>query len=288
MIYTSAQAWRNDPQKRALVFGMSGLGKTHVSNMLRASGDWFHYSIDYRIGTRYLGEQIVDNLKREAMKNPFLGDMLKTDSIRLGSNISFDNLEPLAAYLGKPGDPAKGGIEIGEYMRRQVLHERAEVSALLDTKHFIDRSHELYQYDNFICDSGGSICEAVDPENADDPILNALSQNLLLVWIKGSEKHFGELVKRFDRSPKPMCYRSGFMAQLWEDYLAENGGAPNQVDPDVFVRWAYAQALAQRQPRYAAMAQNWGITVSAQDVAKATTPASFDDMIASALEKHHA
>ena len=40
---------------------MSGLGKTHVSNMLRRTGGWFHYSIDYRIGTRYMGEYIVDN-----------------------------------------------------------------------------------------------------------------------------------------------------------------------------------------------------------------------------------
>ena len=72
MIYNSALDWQNAVQKRVVLFGMSGLGKTHVSNMLRASGDWFHYSIDYRIGTRYLGELIADNAKAEAMKVPFL------------------------------------------------------------------------------------------------------------------------------------------------------------------------------------------------------------------------
>ncbi|MEE9426583.1 MAG: ATPase, partial [Paracoccaceae bacterium] len=36
MIYASAQDWENDPHKKVLLFGMSGLGKTHVSNMLRA------------------------------------------------------------------------------------------------------------------------------------------------------------------------------------------------------------------------------------------------------------
>ena len=34
-------------------------------------GDWFHYSIDYRIGTRYMGEFIEDSFKREAMGNRF-------------------------------------------------------------------------------------------------------------------------------------------------------------------------------------------------------------------------
>ena len=287
MIYQSAQAWRNDPHKRVLVFGMSGLGKTHVSNMLRASGDWFHYAIDYRIGTRYLGEQIVDNFKHEAMKNPYLSGLLKTDSIHIGSNISFENLDPLASYLGKPGDPAKGGIEIGEYKRRQLLHEKAEVAALLDTPHFIARARELYQYSHFICDSGGSICEVVDADNPDDPVLKSLSQNLLLVWIKGSKSHYNALVKRFGKAPKPMCYRSEFMAQLWENYLSDTNGIADKVDPDIFVRWAYAQALEQRQPRYASIAKNWGVTVSAEDIAAATTPQAFDATIARALEKHH-
>ena len=34
MIYESAEAWRAAPEKRVLLFGMSGLGKTHVSAML--------------------------------------------------------------------------------------------------------------------------------------------------------------------------------------------------------------------------------------------------------------
>ncbi len=110
MIYGSATEWREAPNKRIMLFGMSGLGKTHVSNLLRASGGWFHYSVDYRIGTRYMGEHIADNFKREAMKVPLLRDLLMSDSIYVASNITFDNLAPLSTYLGKPGDPAKGGL----------------------------------------------------------------------------------------------------------------------------------------------------------------------------------
>ncbi|MBV1867881.1 MAG: ATPase [Marinosulfonomonas sp.] len=285
MIYQSGDDWLKSDTKRVLLFGMSGLGKTHVSNMLRESGDWFHYSVDYRIGTRYMGEHIVDNFKREAMKNPFLNDLLRTDSIYIASNITFDNLAPLSTYLGKPGDPAKGGLPFDEYMKRQEQHRVAEVASLKDGAHFINRAHDIYGYDNFVCDSGGSICEVVNPDDPNDAVLKSLSENLLLVGIQGSAEHTAELTRRFDKSPKPMCYQAEFLNRVWAEYLAEHNVTQAQVDPDAFVRWAYGQALAHRKPLYDAMAKNWGLSVSADDIAAATTPDAFNALIAQALEK---
>lgn len=283
MIYQSAKDWRNAPRKRVLLFGMSGLGKTHLANLLRSTGEWFHYSVDYRIGTRYMGEHIVDNFKREAMKTPFLAELLRTDSIYIASNITFNNLAPLSTYLGKPGARAQGGLAFEEYQRRQELHRQAEVSALLDTDHFITRAKDLYGYDNFVCDSGGSICEVANPDDPDDPVLTALAQNMALVWIEGDESHRAELVRRFDKAPKPMCYQADFLTRKWHEYLSQNNVLEGDVDPDAFVRWTYAQALDHRQPRYAAMAR-WGIRVKASDVARVTSADDFDRMIAAALE----
>ncbi|MEO1579067.1 MAG: ATPase [Pseudomonadota bacterium] len=284
MIYQTPQDWAKAPAKRILLFGMSGLGKTHVSNLLRASGGWFHYSVDYRIGTRYMGEHIADSFKAEAMGVPYLAELLRSDSIYIASNITFDNLAPLSMYLGKPGNPAKGGLPFDEYMRRQALHRQAEINAMLDTAQFIDKAKRLYGYDHFICDSSGSLCEVVDPEDATDPVLTALSQHLLLVWIEGSDAHTQELVARFDRAPKPMYYQPDFLHRAWSDYLSESGLAEDAVDPDTFVRWAYARALAHRQPRYRAMADQWGVTLQAADVAGITTPADLDRLIMAALE----
>jgi len=284
MIYQSAEEWRAASEKRVLLFGMSGLGKTHLSNMLRASGGWFHYSVDYRIGTRYMGEHIADNFKREAMKNPFLRELLMTDSVYISSNITFDNLAPLSTYLGKPGDPAKGGLPFAEYQRRQALHHDAEVAALLDTTRFVSRAEEIYGYPNFVCDSGGSICEVVDPDDPADPVLKELSEHLLMVWIEGSETHTEELIRRFVRAPKPMYYQPEVLAAYWAEYLAEHDVAEDAVDPDDFMRATYARALHHRQPRYAAMADNWGLRVAADDVARVKTPADFDRLIAAALE----
>ncbi|GAA0292938.1 P-loop NTPase family protein [Rhodovulum strictum] len=284
MIYESAAEWRSAPRKRVLLFGMSGLGKTHVSNMLRARGGWFHYSVDYRIGTRYMGELIADNFKREAMKVPLLRELLLTDSVFIASNITFDNLAPLSTYLGKPGAAEKGGLSFAEYMRRQEQHRAAEISALMDTPRFIERAEELYGYGNFVCDSGGSVCEVVDPENPEDEVLTTLARNLLLVWIEGSDAHTADLVVRFDRAPKPMYYQPDFLHAAWAAYLDETGLTEPEVDPDAFVRWTYARALAHRQPRYAAMARNWGVKVTAEEVAKVTSPADFVELVARALE----
>jgi hypothetical protein len=283
MLYPDARAWRDAPQKRVVLFAMSGLGKTHVSSRLRDSGDWFHYSIDYRIGTRYMGEYIADNAKAQAMQVPFLRDLLMSDSIYIGSNLSFDNLTAVSTYLGKPGDPAKGGLAMQEYRRRQAQFERAERQALLDTGYFITRAQELYGYPHFVCDTGGSICEWVDPEDAADPILTELSQQALLVWIRGSEAHTAELIRRFDRAPKPMAYRPDFLARAWADYLSESGLAEAEVDPDAFIRWTYARALAHRQPIYEAMAARWGVTVEAEDMARVGDAADFEAVIAAAL-----
>ena len=283
MIYETAEDWLKSPRKRVLLFGMSGLGKTHVSNMLRGSGDWFHYSVDYRIATRYMGEHIVDNFKREAMAQPFLRDLLLSDSIYIASNITFNNLAPLSSYMGRPGDPAKGGLLMADYMRRQEQHRVAEIAALLDTAHFIDRAKTLYGYDNFICDSSGSICEVVQPDDPQDPVLKQLSEHMLLVWIEGSQAQTDGLIRRFEAAPKPMCYQAEFLDRTWSNYLMKNNIQEGEVDPDNFVRSAFAQALAHRQPRYAAMEAKWGVKVSAEDVAAIRDEAEFAELVAGAI-----
>ena len=279
----SAKDWQDDKPKRILLFGMSGLGKTYLSQMLRASNEWFHYSVDYRIGTRYMGEHIVDNFKAHAMGDPFLAELLRTDSIYIASNITFENLTPLSTYLGKPGDPALGGLSFAEYQRRQALHTEAERAALRDTSHFIDRAQALYGYDHFVCDTSGSICEVVDAYDPNDPLLNALAEDHVMVWIKGSEAHTEELVRRFDKAPKPMCYQPEFLADAWREYLRKNNCSEGEVKPNEFIRWTYARALAHRQPRYEAIANNFGITVSADEVAAVEYANDLDLLIQSKL-----
>lgn len=275
------------PYKRGnpvAVLGMSGVGKTRIASMLRAEERWFHYSVDYRIGTRYMDEAIEDNFKREAMKAPLLRELLLTDSIYISSNITFDNLDPLSTYLGKPGDPDKGGIPFDEYVRRQREHREAEIRAMLDTPRFIEKARTIYGYDRFICDTSGSICEVVDPADKNDPVLTALSEHCLIIYIEGDEAHKDALKARFDKAPKPMYYNEDFLRRVWTQYLRETSVGETKVDPDAFIRWAFAQLIDWRAPRYEAIAKGWGVNISARDVERVKTPDDFLGLVDRALQ----
>ncbi len=284
MIYPTPDAYLKAPRKAVALFGMSGLGKTRIASLLRESGNWFHYSVDYRIGTRYMGEHIADNFKRAAMQVPFLRELLMTDSVSIASNLTFENLAPLSTYLGKPGDHERGGIEFEEYVTRQRQHRVAEVAAMQDTVHFIQRAEQIYGYPHFMCDTSGSLCEVVDPTDQDDPVLSRLVDHVLLVQIKGTEPDADELVRRFTKAPKPMYYPEDFLRDSWGAYLAEKQTTAEKVDPDDFIRFGFRRLLTHRLPRYDAIAKNWGITVTADNVANVQTAEDFDQLIANAID----
>ena len=288
MIYTSRNTWAEAPHRRVALFGMSGLGKTHIANMLRDTGDWFHYSVDFRIGTRYMGEHIVDNFKHHAMLDPFLRDLLLSDSIYIASNISFNNLAPLSTYLGKPGDPARGGISFDTYVERQRQHREAEIAASIDTALFARKAADIYGYSHFVADCSGSLCEVVDPANPADPVLVAISNTALPVWIRGTDAHLEQLVQRFTRAPKPMYYTESFLREKWAEFMAINEVGPDQVDPDAFIAWGFRQLMEYRLPRYAAMADNWGVTIEAAEAAALRDAQDFDQLIGDAIARKKA
>ncbi|MEM7212857.1 MAG: ATPase [Pseudomonadota bacterium] len=283
MIYQTPESYLNAPHKAVALFGMSGLGKTRIASLLRDSGDWFHYSVDYRIGTRYMGEHIADNFKRAAMDVPFLRELLMSDSVSIKSNLTFDNLAPLSTYLGKPGDPARGGIAFDDYVTRQRQHRTAEVSAMHDTVHFIQRAEQIYGYPHFMCDTSGSLCEVVDPEDRNDPLLSHICAHVLLVQIRGTEDDAEELVRRFTRAPKPMYYPEAFLQESWTAYLEEKAVDADKIDPDDFIRYGFRRLLTHRLPRYDAIAGNWGITVTAAQIAEVQSAEEFDQLIAGAI-----
>ena len=285
MLYNTGLEWRKSSNKRISLFGMSGVGKTFIANILRESKEWFHYSVDYRIGTRYLGEEIVDNFKKEAMKIPFLREHLLNDSIYLSSNITFNNLSPLSGFLGKPGKTSSGGIDFNEYVLRQRKHYNAEINATNDTALFAQKSIEIYGYKHFISDTSGSLCEVVNPEDSGDKILKALQKNTLPVWVKGSQNQTDQLLERFKKSPKPMFYNESFLKEKWAEYLMVHNENPAEVEPDNFMSYGFNALILRRLPIYEKIATNWGVTLQATDITELTTPDELIEIIAEAVDK---
>ena len=283
MLFAAPEDFANAPRRAVTVFGMAGVGKTRLAAILRKSS-CFHYSVDYRIGTRHMGEFIVDNFKAEAMKVPFLRDLLRSDSIKIESNITFENLDPLSTYLGRPGDASKGGLPLDEYRRRQDQHRHAEIAALQEIGRFIERAHDLYGYDNFIADTGGSLIEVIDHNDPEDPVVKALTANTALLYIRGTEADAEKLVARFRHSPKPMYYQPPFLTRKWQEFKAINKvERDSDVDPDAFGAWGFEALLHDRLPRYQALADNFGYTVDGTDLATVRDSADFIGLMGKAI-----
>ncbi|GBU10081.1 hypothetical protein AwWohl_12190 [Gammaproteobacteria bacterium] len=276
---TQSQA-HTQTHKIALM-GMSGVGKTALSKLLPRD-TWFHYSIDYRIGTRYLNEEVSDFLKLEAMKNPLLAQLLRTDSIRVSSNLSIENLAPLSAYLGMVGNVQKNGLELTVFLERLAKHRRAEIAATQDVASFIEKVKMLYGYPNFLADTSGSLCELDDQST-----LKVLASSCLLVYIKSTKSMQQALINRALSHPKPLYYQKEFLLKAIADYcLQESIDDARYIDPALFAIWVFPHLVKHRLALYQAIADQYGITVSATDTALIKNEQDFVDFITQQARAH--
>ena len=259
---------------------MSGVGKTRLANLLR-SQEWFHYSGDYRIGTRYLDEPILDDIKKRVMQVPFLCDLLRSDSIYIRNNITVNNLSPVSSFMGKLGNPEKGGLNLEEFKRRQSLHENAEIAAMKDIPEFIKKARDIYGYQHFINDAGGSICELDD-----DEVLAIIAENTLIIYIQASEADEAELIRRAQQSPKPLYYREEFLDKHLQEYMNDNNlDYVASIDPDDFARTIFPKLFKSRVPRYEAIAEKYGYTITTEELSKVGSDVDFLQLIETALSR---
>ena len=274
----TVEQFRNWQHKSITLLGMSGVGKTRLSCILRQA-DWFHYSGDYRIGTRYLDEPILDNIKLQAMQVPFLRDLLRSDSISIRNNLTIDHLKPVSSFLGKLGNPELGGLPLSEYKHRQRLHLAAEIAAMKDVPAFIEKAQSIYGYENFINDAGGSVCELDD-----DEVLEVLDRHTLIVYIQATHDDEQVLIERARSAPKPLFYREAFLEELLEIYMTERElEYPSQIEPDDFVRWTFPRLFYSRIPRYEAIANRYGYTVTTDEIAQVNHADDFVELLADAI-----
>jgi len=277
----TVEEFRNWKNKSITLLGMSGVGKTHLSMLLRRPS-WFHYSGDYRIGTRYLDEPILDLIKQQAMQTPFLRDLLRRDWIYIRNNIKVHDLGPVLSFIGKLGDPERGGVPLEEFTRRQARYRQAEIDAMHDVPEFIRKAHDIYGYRNFVNDVGGSLCELDEPA-----VIDLLVRHTLILYIRVTEKEEEEmLIQRAQSAPKPLYYRPEFLEEQLQAYLQLQGMSyAAEMDPDDFTSWVFPRLFHSRLPRYESIAGPHGYTVTSREVGAVRDEQDFLDLMENAISR---
>lgn len=275
------QQFRDWKTKRITLLGMSGVGKTYISSMLRGH-DWFHFSGDYRIGTRYLDEPILDLIKQQAMQVPFLRDLLRKDWIDIKNNIKIHDLGPVLTFVGKLGGPEWGGLSLEEFTRRQAAYREAEIAAMRDVPEFIRKGQEIYGYPHFVNDVGGSLCELDEPG-----VIELLAEHTLILYIQTTTREEEEtLIRRAQSDPKPLYFRPAFLAEHLPLYMQERGVEyVAQIEPDDFARWIFPRLFHSRIPRYEAIARPHGYTVTSREVAEVRDEQDFIALVERAIAR---
>ena len=277
-MHMSAKEFRDWQHKAITLLGMSGVGKTTLANNLPQSS-WFHYSGDYRIGTRYMDEPIMDNIKRQAMKVDFLRDLLRSDSIFIANNITINNLEPISSFLGQLGAEHLGGLPLNEFLRRQHLHREAENNSMIDVASFMAKANEIYGYQHFVNDTGGSVCEIDSPEAE-----KVLADNTVVLYIRADEDMEHELIRRASTNPKPMYYNEDFLRHQLEVYLeTESLRGVDELDPKKFARWIFPELVKHRRPLYQGLADKYGYTITAKEAEQVNSEQDFLDLVEMAI-----
>jgi len=278
----TVEQYRQWEHKKVTLLGMSGVGKTHISSMLREH-DWFHYSGDYRIGTCYLDEDILDLIKEQAMKVPFLRELLRNDWIYIRNNIRVNDLGPVLSFVGKLGNPELGGVPLDAFIQRQAQYREAEIAAMRDVPEFIRKAQTIYGYSHFVNDAGGSLCELEEPG-----VFDLLAENTLILYIKVTTKDEEQkLIDRARSDPKPLYYRPNFLRENLAVYLQEQGlQYAAEMIPDDFTRWVFPRLFHSRLPRYEAIAHDYGYSVTSEEAAQVRDEADFNALIERAIARH--
>jgi hypothetical protein len=258
---------------------MSGVGKTHLAKLIGENGRWYHFSGDYHIGATYLKNEIINNIAKKMKQDPWLQNLLDNESISVNSQVTFDNLEPISAFLGKVGNPEEGGLAIDEFIRRQKLFLEAEIKAMYDVPDFIKQSQQS-GYDNFINDAGGSLCELGDTK-----LYQLLAKNTLFVYIKTTKDVERILIERSKNQPKPVYYNPDFFESALTTYLEKNSlEYVAQISPDAFVRWVFPKLIEDRIGKYQALADQYGCTIKSDDLHQCHSADDVINLIAQSLD----
>ncbi len=237
-----------------LIVGMSGIGKSWLSRQLDASGFWRYISVDAKIQSQHLAEEIFSRFHKEVAAGPMISRLYALGALRLDIEHHHETLAPLTAWLGMPGGSKFGGIPFKEYTQRQNTHFKAERQVIEELLTMENNGHPL------LVDTSGSFCEVI---SIDDPIFASIQKKFRIISLRESDAAINMLINRFRAHPKPIYYPLDLLQQYWRNFLSTRQLNEHDVVPNEFATWAYEKLIVNRRKKYAAIAEKSNLCIEA-------------------------
>ena len=248
------------PRHAVTVFGMAGVGKTRLAPLLQRErlvpllGRLPHrHALHGRVHRRQL--QARGDEGAVPARPAALG--LDLDLTPTSPSTTSSRSRPISA---RPATRKRGGLTLAEYQRRQDQHRVAEIAALHGCAATSSSGrHELYGYDDFIADTGGSLIEVVDPDNADDPVVKTLTEHTAAALHPRHRGRTPTSSSGASRTRPSRCTTSRTSSPRNGPSTRSSTGrqSDDDVDPDGFGAWGFEALLHDRLPRYQALADKF-------------------------------
>ena len=151
-----------------------------------------------------------------------------------------------------------------------------------DVGDFIVKARDIYGYDHFLNDAGGSLCEIDDPE-----MLNVLAEHTLILYLRAGDDMEQELIRRAAANPKPLYYREDFLDRELKAFVQETGErTADDIDPGRFLA-GYSRGSCSTAVRVTKLASRLGYTVDARDIEGLRDEQDFLQLVVGAIQRRN-
>jgi hypothetical protein len=219
MRFSTGKDFLNWPHKAVTVLGMSGVGKTTFAQLLQ---DHELVPLFGRLPHRHEihGRAHRRQFQARGHEEPLPARTAASDSIHIRSNITFDNLKPLSTYLGKARQSGQGRHQLCRIQAPPASTAKPR-SLAAGCAGFIEKARDIYQYGNFVCDSGGSLCEVVDPRQSGRPGPPVSPEHAAALY-RGNARTHPHAGGAFPQIPEAHVLSAAVPRAKWAEYKALN------------------------------------------------------------------